>query len=407
VERRTGDTVDNGQHALMGCYYEFLRLLTRIGRRSELWESDLDVPLWDAERGLKRLRCPALPSPFHFAAGVMRFGHLSLHERFSALRAGRTLVARFGASAKDEAPTVAQALRALRQGPQARRALWDPLTWATLNADPREASARLLAAVVARALLGPRSASRFLLPALPLSELYAEPARKFIEARGGSVHCRAPVDEVALEKGRLLGVRSGGELLSASRVILAVPPSVVRRIAPPGLCAVVPAALERTTPIVSVTLWLDGPVAGPDFLGLLDGETQWLFRTDRIHRQPRASAAGRPEGARLACVRSGASAWLELPTREIASIALREAACALPGAATVGLRHALVVKEVAATLAPAPELQRLRPGPEGPVAHLLLAGDWTDTGLPATLESAALSGHRAATLAFETERAAA
>jgi len=408
VERSTGDSVDNGQHALMGCYYEFLGLLTRIGRRGALWESALDVPLWDAARGVRRLACPALPSPLHFAAGVMRFGHLSLRQRLSALRAGQALVSRFGRGrGQDESSTVAQALLTLGQSPQARRALWDPLTWATLNADPDEASAGLLAAVVARALLGPRSASRFLLPALPLSELYAEPARKFIETRGGTVRCRAPVDEVVVEGGRAVGVRSCGELLSASRVILAVPPPVVRRIAPPKLRSAVAAALERATPIISVTLWLDRPVGGPDFLGLLDGQTQWLFRVDRIHQRPNTPARSPLEGARLACVRSGASAWLDLPTREIALIALREAKQALPGAAHAELRHALVVKEVAATLAPTPELQPLRPGPVGPVADLFLAGDWTDTGLPATLESAAFSGHRAAALASATEQAAA
>jgi squalene-associated FAD-dependent desaturase len=405
AERSTGDSVDNGQHALMGCYHEFLALLARIGRRGELWESELDVPLWDAERGMQRLACPALPSPLHFAAGVLRFGHLSFRERLSALRAGRALVARFGRSrGEDGAFTVAQALLALRQSPQARRALWDPLTWATLNADPAEASAGLLAAVVGRALLGPRSGSRFLLPALPLSELYAEPARKFIEARGGTVRCRAPVDEVVVQGQRAIGVRSGGELVLASHVILAVPPPAVRRIAPPELRALVPAALERATPIVSVTLWLDRPVGGPDFLGLLDGQTQWLFRVDRIHQRTNAASA---EGARIACVRSGASAWLERPTREIAAIALREAAQALEGAAHAKLRHALVLKEVAATLAPAPEIQPLRPGPEGPVRDLLLAGDWTATGLPATLESAALSGHRAAALALAMDQAAA
>jgi squalene-associated FAD-dependent desaturase len=405
-ERTTGDTVDNGQHALMGCYHEFLGLLTRIGRRGALWESELDVPLWDAARGVQRLACPALPSPLHFAAGLMRFGHLSFGQRLSALRAGRALVARFGRSRPGErAPTVTQALLALRQSPQARRALWDPLTWATLNADPDEASAGLLAAVVSRALLGPRSASRFLLPALPLSELYAEPARKFIEGRGGRVLCRAPVDEVVVEGERAVGVRSRGEFLRASRVILAVPPSAVRRIASPHLRSVVPAALERATPIVSVTLWLDRPVGGPDFLGLLDSPMQWLFQVDRIHQHTDAGPGA--ETARLVGVRSGASAWLELPTREIAGIALREVARALPGAARAELRHALVVKEVAATLAPSPALQSLRPGVSAPVRHLLLAGDWTDTGLPATLESAALSGHRAAAVALGTERVAA
>ncbi len=399
VDRATGDAVDNGQHALMGCYGAFLALLARVGRRGDLYERALDVPLWDEARGLQRLACPRLPAPLHFAAGVLRFRHLSPGERVSALRAGRALVARYGTGgAHCEGATVARALAELGQGHGARRALWDPLAWATLNADPERASARLLAAVVERALLGSRAASRFLLPAVPLSELYAEPARKYVEERGGTVRCRASADALVLEHGRVSGVRTGGETLPAAAVVLAVPPAPARRLLSPPLAALVPSALDRATPIVSVTLWLDRPIGGPDFVGLLGTETQWIFRVDRIHRPADGRADDRAP-ARLACVRSGASDWVERPTREIAEIALREAGRALPEARNALLRHSLVVKEVAATLAPDPELQPLRPAATLPVPNAFLAGDWTATGLPATLEGAALSGHRAAALA--------
>ena len=392
VERTTRDSIDNGQHALMGAYVEFLHLLQRVGRREALVERDLDVPFWDAVRGTRSLACPALPAPLHFAVGLLRYGHLPRAARLSALLAGQRLVRRFGGSdPRHPDVTVARALSALGQGSAARRALWDPLTWATLNADPERASARLLAVVVERALLGTREASRFLLPAVPLSELYAEPGRKYVEGRGGSVRCRAPVEQLLVDGRRAVAVRVGAERIEADAVVLALPPAALRRLGPPELAP--PEALLAATPIVSVTLWLDRPVAGPEFLGLLGSETQWVFHVGRLHREPETAPA------RLACVRSGADAWLDRPPREIVAVVHREVSAALPDAARARLVNALVVKEVAATLAPDPALQPLRPGLETPLENVFRAGDWIDTGLPATLESAALSGHRAAAAA--------
>jgi len=393
VDRATSDAIDNGQHALMGCYHEFLALLARIGRRDALYEIPLDIPFYDPQRGTERLTCPELPAPLHFAAGLARYRHLSPLERLSALVAGQRLVWRYGSRSRGRPDTtVAQALAGLGQRANARAALWDPLTWATLNADPARASARLLAAVVERALLGSREASRFLLPALPLSELYAEPARKYVEERGGVVRCRVAADELELARGHVSAVRAGGEWIPVSSVIAAVPPWALRRLAP-GAVTLAP-DLDAATPIVSVTLWLDRPVGGDPFLGLVGSDTQWVFQVQRLHRE------GDDAPARLACVRSGADAWLDLPTDAIARHALADVVRALPRVAEARLLRSLVVKEVRATLAPDPALQLLRPGAHVGLANLFVAGDWTDTGLPATLEGAAQSGHRAAELAL-------
>jgi squalene-associated FAD-dependent desaturase len=393
VDRATSDAIDNGQHALMGCYDEFLALLGRIGRRDALYEVELDIPFFDPVRGTARLRCPSLPAPLHFAGGLLRYRHLSATERLSALLAGQRLVWRFGSRSRGRLDTtVASALAALGQGANARAVLWDPLTWATLNADPERASARLLAAVVERALLGSREASRFLLPAVPLSELYAEPAAKYVEERGGVVRRRAAADVLEVERDRVVAVRAGGERFEATAVISAVPPWALRRLAPAAVS--LPAKLDEATPIVSVTLWLDRPVGGAPFLGLVGSETQWVFQVQRLHGE------GDDAPARLACVRSGADAWLDESTDAIAQRALADVSRALPIAAEARLLRALVVKEVRATLAPDPALQLLRPGARSGLANLFVAGDWTDTGLPATLEGAAASGHRAASLAL-------
>lgn len=395
TDAASGDAVDNGQHALMGCYDEFLALLSRVGSRSLLFESELrislcDPALSDVAARTSAIDAPGLPAPLHFAAGLLRYGHLSLRERLSALVAGQRLVWRYGGSRRPDV-TVAAALTALGQSARARRALWDPVVWATLNADPERASARLLAAVVGRALLASREGSRFLLPSVPLSELTVEPARKYLEARGGELRTRAAVDGVEIESGRVTSVRVGDEQIEADAVILAVAPPALRRLAIPGVD--VDPALDRATPIVSVTLWLDRDPGGPPFVGLLGCQTQWIFQVDRIHG---VRSAG---GHRLACVRSGADAWRDVPRDEIARTVIAEARRALPGMRDAQVVRRLVVTEHAATLAPDPAIQSLRPGVTTPIRGLLLAGDWTDTGLPATLEGAALSGHRAAALA--------
>lgn len=395
ADRASQDAVDNGQHALMGCYDEFLALLVRVGTRGALFESELRIPLCDPaldepDRRTALIDAPRVPAPLHFALGLLRYGHLTLGERLSALIAGQRLVLRHRRPDRADT-TVAAALAALGQSPRSRRALWDPIIWATLNADPERASARLLAAVVGRALLASREGSRFLLPAVPLSELYVEPGRKLIEARGGAVRTRAAVDAVEVEGGRVTAVRVGGERIAAAAVILAVPPPALRRLAVPGVA--VDPALERATPIVSVTLWLDRDPGGPPFVGLLGCDTQWIFQVDRIHGR---TGAG---GHRLACVRSGAEAWRDVPRDEIARIVTVDARSALPGMSQARVLRHLVVTEHAATLAPDPQIQPLRPGANTRVGNLFLAGDWTDTGLPATLEGAALSGHRAAELA--------
>lgn len=398
VDRTTGDAIDNGQHALMGCYDEFLAFLARIGTRSALWESELAIPLCDpalADPSARtaEVRAPRLPAPLHFGAALLRYRHLTVGERLSALWAGDRLVRRY-AKASTPDVTVTAALDSLGQSARARRALWDPVVWATLNAAPEHASARLLAAVVGRALLASREGSRFLLPAIPLSELTVEPARKFLESRGGSLRTRAAAEGLRIEGGRVTGVATGGDVVDAASVVLAVPPAALRRLGVPGI--VPDAALERATPIVSVTLWLDRDPGGPPFLGLLGCETQWLFQVDRIHGGRRDGTAGH----RVACVRSGAEAWNDVPRAEIAETVIREVKRVLPGAADAVVRHHLVVTEHAATLSPEPALQGLRPGVRTGLEGAYLAGDWTDTGLPATLEGAALSGHRAAAAAL-------
>ena len=322
----------------------------------------------------------------HFVAGLLRYGQLSFFERLSVARAGRRLL-----SDTPGDRTVSEQLDAMGQSANARSAFWHPVVLATLNAPPERSSATLLKTVVERALLGSYEDSCFLLPTLPLSELYAEPARKFIEERGGEIRCRTRVD--AIQASEDISVSAQGDWIPARAIVLAVPPAALSRMAPHLLHP--HSELHRTTPIVSGTLWLDRNLGDdvPRFLGLVDCDTQWVFRVDRLQH---GTAKAGSQGERIACVRSGAEAWTREPREQVAQQMWADVKRAIPRAREARLLHTLVVKEIAATLAPDPDLQGLRPGPRTENPGVWLAGDWTHTSLPATLEGAAQSGHLAA-----------
>jgi squalene-associated FAD-dependent desaturase len=400
TDATTGDTVDNGQHAMMGCYHDTLRFLDRIGARAKLLvQATPRITMLDPERGAGTIACPALPNPLHLAAGVLGYRLLDPADRLRVLVGGLRLLAlhrrRDGRLA---GMTVEQALDHLRQPVAARRAFWHPLAIATLNEDPAIAAADLLAEVMARAFLSGKDDARFILSRVGLSDLYTTDARRFIEERGGAVETKAHVVFVGIREGEVTHLElRDGRRLRADAYLSAMPPQ--------GLAPVLPAAMRReipgldgperltASPIVSVHAWLDRPVLAHDFVGLVGTTTHWVFDRDRI------AGRARPDGSYLAFVTSGARALVDWDNERLVAAALADLARALPAARHAVVRHAQVVKEKFATMSPTVAAARRRPSAVSPLANLFLAGDWIDTGLPATIESAVLSGGQAAALA--------
>jgi len=270
--------------------------------------------------------------------------------------------------------------------------LWEPLAVAALNQTPAQAAAPPFARVLARMFgPGPRDAA-IALPNRPLDVVYAEPARRFIEAHRGAVRVRTPATIAVGADGRAAAV-AGGERIEAAAVIAAVPwhtiPSLF--VPPvPALSAIVSAAAgTAASPIVSVNLWMDRPVLDVPFIGLPGRSMQWVFDTIQL------SSGDNP---RLALVSSGATALVGRPNPEIIALAVDELTAALPGARQARVLRATVVRERRATFSLAPD-QPPRPATETPIHNLLLAGDWIATGLPGTIESAVESGHHAAAVA--------
>ena len=396
-DRETGELVDNGQHAFFGCYAGTFAFLDAIGAGGDVaLDERLDLEIVDAAGVRSRLRAAALPPPLHLIGGLLRWPALDLRDRLAAVRAGRALRriaagdrAGDGIDPRLETITVTRWLAELRQTRRLGELLWEPLAVAALNQAPDTAAAAPFARVLARMFGGSRRDAAIGLSRKPLDALYAEPARRFLEARGSAVRTGARA-QLIVERGRAAGVAVRGETIGAGAVISSVPwfeiPALVDGV--PALAALAAgAAAMEACPIVTVNLWLDRPVTDTAFVGLAGRTFQWVFDRSRIV----------PDGAHLALVASGAGAVVGLDNASLVARALADLQFALPAARAAGLRRATVVREKRATFSLAPGGPP-RPGARTPVDGFVLAGDWTRTGLPATIEGAVMSGHLAADL---------
>ena len=400
-DRVTGEIVDNGQHVLLGCYtetFEFLREMNVLDHVRV--QPQLAVTMIDRAGARSRLVCPELPAPLHLLGGVMEWDALGWRDKLAALRMATPLAIarRQLKGGRDIAASPGETVDAwlIRNGQTARtrEMLWHPLALAALNQHPEVAAAPPFARVLAEMFGSDPRAAALALPTVPLDLMYAEPARAYIEGRGGAVLTGVPA-RVVVERGAVEAVYAAGEPRTAGIVVSAVPWFALSELfegSPPELSQILArAAAMASSPILTVNLWFDRPVIGEDpFLGLPGRAMQWVF-------DKRAVFGGR--ASHLSVVSSGASPLVSQTNDQLIALAHQELLEALPASRPARLLRATVVREPRATFSLAPGQPR-RPETKTPVRGLFLAGDWVETGLPATIESAVRSGHKAATLAM-------
>jgi squalene-associated FAD-dependent desaturase len=389
----TGEEIDNGQHLMMGCYHSTFRLLEALGTRQlvELQPS-LRVEFRDADGKVDLLRTSSsLPSPLNLFGGMLGLHGLSIGERLSLLRVG--LAARAGKVRGEE--TVREYLNRLGQSQRAQQRLWDPIVIATLNTAPERASAGLFIEVMRRAFLGNAVDSQLGFARSGLSRLI-DPAVDYIEQRKGSVLTGTPILGIERHGDHYRVLLKQGEPLIAGRIISALPPHALRSIIARDerLRELLPFSdrVIEYSPIVSLYLWFDRPLDNlPEFCALLGTNVQWMFNRRKIAHGSSARYPGL-----LSCTISAAAADAQRSADEIIAMAERELRAALPEIGGAKLLEGLVVKEKQATFAATPAAEIVRPGTVTPFSGLYLAGDWTATRLPATIEGGAQSGFEAA-----------
>ncbi len=398
---RNGLVFDNGQHVFLRCCAAYRRFLGRLGTADRaVLQHRLAVPVLrpDTQGGEPQvawLRRSGLPAPAHLVGSLVRYRHLSLAER---ARVGRAVSAlrRLSLDAPGlDSETFASFLSRQGQSRDAIARLWELITLPTVNLSAAEMSLTLGAKVFRTGLLDRADAADVGWARVPLNALHVDPAAALLGRLGGSVHQRAKVDAIDLAPGTgqraATGVVVNGEHVDADAVIIAVPHRAAAQLLPEG-GFVRPARLEAlgTSPIVDVHVVYDRKVTEYEIAAGVDTPVQYVF--DRTVAAGLDPAAGQV----LAVSISGADA--EHGERPEALIerytgALRDL---FPRARSATVVDAVVSREHEATFRGAPGTAGLRPGPETGFERLYLAGAWTDTGWPATMESAVLSGTRAA-----------
>ncbi len=382
---RNGLWLDNGQHVALRCCTAYLGFLRRIGSEQLLpLQRRLHVPVLREGRRPALLSRSALPPPFHLASTLMRYAPLALGERLAAARAARLLGRLDPDDAALDEQTFAAWLAEHGQSENAISALWNLIALPTLNLPAGEASLAAAVKVFRTGLFDSAGASDIGIPAAPFQRLHADPAAAALERAGGRLLLGTPV-------------RSLSEL-DRDAVILAVPHEAVAALAPE---AVDREALEAlgTSPIVNLHIHYHRRVLEVPLAATLDSPLQWLF--------DRTEAAGASGGQLLAVSLSHAVDQIGASVAELRERYLPALERLLPPARGAEVLDFAVTHEPRATFRVAPGTRRLRPGPRTAVPGLFLAGAWTDTGWPATMEGAVRSGLAAAQAALAAGRRAA
>ena len=387
----TGEVVDNCQHVLLGCCTNLIEFYQRIGVADKIRWYERMTFLEPGGRA-SVIQPSALPAPLHTAPAFLRASCLSLPDKM-AIAAG--LAALTPTKPRDTGESFLQWLRRHGQTERAIDRFWKTVLVSALNEDLDLVSVPYAAQVVRESFLKSRSAGRMGVPTVPLTELYSR-AGDYISARGGELRFRASVDSFRAEFAEVRLLLAGGEE-AFDFVVPAVPFDVLIRMLPQTSAAEpLRQTLGRfqTSPITGIHLWFDREITDLDHAVLLDRTIQWMFHKSRL-LEPAAPGA-KPPNSYVELVVSSSKTLVDKTKAEIVELALSELREFFPGARAANLLKSTVIKEVHATYSPRPGIESFRPQPDTVWPRVFLAGDWTATGWPATMEGAVRSGYAAA-----------
>ncbi len=435
TDGKTGDEVDNGQHVITGGCTRFLDLLERLGAR-ERWfvQPRLHIKVRSRQGTEGALRTGLAPPPFHLLGSLLRYPHLPAADKVRVLAALVTAKFTDRWQTGFERMTFRDWLVERGQTEGAIAKFWNVFVEPVLNDSVSDVSAAMGLMFVQEAMLKGYEDPNIGYPTGGLLPCLGEPARERLSGLGCSVMLGAPVKRIVVEAGsgssqpasaaltghestggvlpgaRVAGVELGsGEMVTGDKYVSALPRDVLGTVLPDetaGMPVFSRSGKIEQAPIVNVHLWYDRPVMEEDFCAFVDSPLQWVFNKGAASGRS-IPGRGQPEGGgatgQRICV-SLSAAWehIDLPREELAQAIHAEVLSAFSHEAArekggpPSLLHWSVVKQRNATIRCLPGAEELRPPSATPISNLFLAGDWTKTGWPSTLEGAARSGFNAA-----------
>ena len=377
ADRQTNTIIDNGQHIMMGCYKDTLNFFRMIGAEDNLiFQERLQVNFLLPHLELVPLRSISNIYPFNLAIGLLNYKALSIKNRLSLLRFFLKLLL---LSEHDlNGMTIADWLNMENQNNRILKSFWEILTAGALNTSIRKASARIFRDVLIEIFYKGNKASTIILPKYGLTESYCNNARNYIEQRDGKISTGEQVNKFLIKEGSIRSIMTSKRILTDFKyVITSVPYYGLKRILPYE--NIVPDPGFNYSSILTVHIWLKENHLKKTFYGLIGSGIHWIFN----------------HGTHLTLVRSDADELIEKNKEELIELVKSELYnyCLIEEKNILDFR---IIKEKRATFIPSDNILDKRPGPVTSVKNLILAGDWTDTGLPSTIESAVKSGRIAA-----------
>jgi squalene-associated FAD-dependent desaturase len=399
---RGGLVIDNGQHVFLRCCTAYRELLARLGvSGSVAIQERFDVTVLSAA-GRARLRRTGLPGPMHMTRALAGYSFIPPAQRLRVIRAALAMRFVDPAAPGLDNQRLGDWLAARGQNEGTRRKLWDLFIVSALNINGDDAGLALAATVIKTALLGGRAAADIGVPAVPLGDLHGRAAADLLSRLGADVRLGTKVTSVEPGVAGGFGVRTaggpgaqddgdglGGDALSADGVVLAVPPRPAVRLVPAAAVGGTPRWAELgSSPIVNVHVIYDRRVTRLPLAAAVDSPVQWVF--------DKTKSAGVPAGQYLAVSVSAADSYVDVPVAALRELFLPALEELFPAAKEARVTDFFVTRERRATFRQGPGCGALRPGAATSLPGLALAGSWTDTGWPDTMEGAVRSGHNAA-----------
>ena len=397
----SGEHVDKCQHVTLGCCTNLDDFYRRVGSAGKVKFFDRLFFL-DPQGRSGTMKAGILPAPFHMTGSFATFAPLSLGDKLSIARAMMRILFTAGKPKEVNTPagiSMLDWLKSQKQTPRAIERFWRVVLVSALDEELDRTDARFGIDVFWKAFLSNRTGYRMGVPVVPLADLY-EGCKVAIENKGGEVTLRSPMRGVRVENGAIAAIQfDNSREESADAYVFAVPHTALDALLPQEIKSSNPAlaSLEKikVSPITGVHFWFDRAVTSEPFITLLDTNVQWVFNKSALYSdQSDAPVPGAKQYLQL--VISASYDLLKKSREDIIDLCLKEIRQALPAAREAQLVKATVIKEASATFSPEPGVDRFRPTQTTNTPNLFLAGDWTATGWPATMEGAVRSGYLAA-----------
>ena len=399
TDKKTGLTIDNGQHLMIGAYHETMSLLEKLGVKHKVkMQIPTEVPIIDADNKPHEFKLGTLSPPLNLALAMLGFSGIKLKDKFGLLKLKRCIQK----IQKDEtySPqdlTVLDWLKKLGQSDKALKNFWEILTLATLNDSAAVTTADGLAAVLSESYFKGRQDGFLVLPKVGLSDLFAKPAERYLVLRNQKIITGNGIGEFRFIDGKAHSFKlSNGDELKADLFVSALPFTSFLKTMPKSLvendARLSPLKQIKPSPIISINLFYDRPFMQKPFIGSSDTKVHWFFCKDHIFPKT-DSPHEQNQSSHIMGVISGAYDYLEMSKQELTAIADKEIRKLFPQSKDAKLTHSLVNKEREATLSSRIGINKIRPEQKF-CDNFYIIGDWTKTGLPGTIESAVVSARK-------------